>query len=224
MQYAGAHRNQSKRIRDRTEQNDQDEDRCDVPDHDPEDLLAPEGMSVDFDFLFEPLKAHAFGHEEADCQRRDRHHHGIGKEIKEIQEGHSDDCDESERAVAEAGESSQDDHDHGHDRGALHTAPLKLVREGGYCALCECDGACQCCEQHQSEEQDADETSEAHAREDLGHCHEHEGRTCLEVLRVAAGESEDRGDDHHARQNSDRRIEELDLAGGVFNTDIFLHV
>ena len=219
-----SHRDQPERVRDRTEENDQDEDRSNIPDHDPEDHLAAEGMSVDFNFLFESLKSHTPGHKQADRQRCDRHHHGVCEEIKEIQERHSDDGEEGERAVTEAGERSQEDHDRRHNGGALDAAPLELVREGGHRAFRERDGTGQRREEHQCEEQDPDESPEAHAREDLGHCHEHEGRTCLEVLRVAAGEGEDRGNDHHARQNSDRRIEELDLAGGVFNTYIFLHV
>ena len=44
------------------------------------------------------------------------------------------------------------------------------------------------------------------------------------MLRVAAGEGEDRGNDHHTCQNSDGRIEELNLTGGIFNADILFHV
>ena len=53
-----SHLYQSKRIRDRTQQNDQHENGSDIPDHDTEDLLAAEGMSVHFYFLFDALKAY----------------------------------------------------------------------------------------------------------------------------------------------------------------------
>ena len=100
------HRDQSKGVCDGAEQDDHDEDRCKVLDRDSEDLLAAERMSVQFHFLFDPLDGHASCDEQADRQRRDGHHHGVGEEIEEIQERHSDDRDEGERSVAEAGERS----------------------------------------------------------------------------------------------------------------------
>ena len=136
-------------------------------------------MSVDLDFLLEPLEAHASCHQQADGQRRDGHHHGIGEEIEEIQERHSDDGDERQRAVAQAGECSERQHDHCHDCSALEAAPLEFIGDGGHRALRESDGAGQRRKEHQREEQDSDQASEAHAREDLGHCYEHEGRPCV---------------------------------------------
>ena len=61
-------RDQPKRIRDRTQQNDQYKYRRYIPDHDTEDLLAAERMSVHFHFLLDAGNPYAFGDEHTDRQ------------------------------------------------------------------------------------------------------------------------------------------------------------
>ena len=170
-------------------------------------------MSVHFHFLLEAAKPYAFGDEHTDREGRDGHHHGVGQEIEEIQERHSDDSDKGKRSVAEAGERSESDHDHSHECGALCAAPLKLVADGGDSCFSQRDGACERRKQNQSEEQHAYDAADSHTREDLGHCDEHERGTCAQLLRIAARECEHGGDDHHAGQNSDACVEDLDLYG-----------
>jgi len=182
-------------------------------------------VSVHLYFLLQPLEPHALCDEQADRQRRDGHHHGVGEEVEEVEERHSQDRDESERSVSEAGERAEGDHDRGHDGRSLDAAPSEFIHEGRNSALRERDRTCERGEKDQCEEQDPDEPAKAHAREDLGHRHEHQGRAGLQGLRrVIAGERENGGNDHHTCQDRDQGVKEFDLPGGIFDADLFFHI
>ena len=66
--------------------------------------------------------------------------------------------------------------------------------------------------------------AEPHALEHLGNGDEHQRGTCLQGIRVTAGEGEDGRDDHETGHDRDRGIEDLNILGGIFDRSIFFHV
>ena len=98
------HGNQAQYIRDGAEQDDDDKHRADIFDHKDKDTSSAEDMSVHENLIHYALDSHAPCYIEADAQGRDGHHHGIGQEIKEIQELHADDRDVGERSVTQTGQ------------------------------------------------------------------------------------------------------------------------
>ena len=64
------------------------------------DMLSKLDKRVNFYFLLQPLEPHALCDEQADRQCGDGHHHGVGEEVEEVEERHSQDRDESERSVS----------------------------------------------------------------------------------------------------------------------------
>ena len=104
------------------------------------------------------------------------------------------------------------------------TLPAKLVLKGGDSALGQGNGAGDGCKQHQQKEQDAHHVAKAHALEHLGDGNEHQRRTGLQSIRVAAGEGEHRRNDHQARHDGDGRVEQFHILGGFLNGDILFHI
>ena len=87
------HRNPSKRVRHGTDQDDDRKHRTQVLNHDIEDFLSVElAFPMKYFFLnsFDPNDS---GYQQAGGNGRNRHHHGVGQEIEEIQKLHADDRD-----------------------------------------------------------------------------------------------------------------------------------
>ena len=120
-----------------------------------------------------------------------------------------------QRAVAQSRQTAQHQHDDADEDGGLLTLPAQLVLEGGDGAFRQGDGAGHGGEKHQHEEQDAHHRAEPHAVKDLRDGDEHEGRAGLQGVRVAAGEGEDRRNDHQARHDGNGRVEDLHILGGA---------
>ena len=53
------------------------------------------------DFFFHSLYSDDTGHQQTDGDGSDRHHHGVGQEIKEIKELHADDLHSTKRSVTQ---------------------------------------------------------------------------------------------------------------------------
>ena len=53
------------------------------------------------DFFFHSLYSDDAGHQQTDGDGSDRHHHGVGQEIKEIKELHADDLHSTKRSVTQ---------------------------------------------------------------------------------------------------------------------------
>ena len=95
------HGNKSKCICHGTYQNNGSKYRAEILDHEVEYLLAAEsGFSV-HDFFFNSLYSDDTGHQQTDGDGSDRHHHGVGQEIEEIKELHSDDLHSTKRSVTQ---------------------------------------------------------------------------------------------------------------------------
>ena len=218
------HRDPAERAGDRADQNDRREERAQEADHGVEDLSSAEGRAVQRDLVRDAVDADDAGDEDAACDGRDGHHHGVGQEIEEVQKLHADHGDICQRAVAQAGEASEENHRDAHDARGLLTAPVQLILQGRDGTFRQRDGARQRGEQDQQEERDADHRAEAHGIEDLRDGDEHQRGASLQRAGIAAGEGEHRGDDHQARHDGDGRVEDLDIAGGAFDRDVLFHV
>ena len=163
-------------------------------------------------------------YEQAGRDRRDRHHDGVGQKIKEIKELHSDHGNARQRTISEAGECSEKDHDNGHKDGRFFPAPVQLILEGGYGALGQGDGACDRRKQDEEKEQDPCACSESHARKYLRKCDEHEGRSSLESIRVAAGEGKDGRNDHESGHDRDRSVKDLNIFRRILDRGVLFHI
>ena len=63
-------------------------------------------------FFFDPFHTNDSGHQQAGRNRRDRHHHRVRQEIKEIQELHTDDLHTRQRTISKRRKASKSEHDH----------------------------------------------------------------------------------------------------------------
>ena len=104
------------------------------------------------------------------------------------------------------------------------TVPTQLVLKGGDGAFGQGNGAGDRCKQHQREKQDAHHGAKAHAFEHLGDGNKHQGRASLQGIGVAAGEREDRRNDHQARHDGNGRVKNFDVLGGLLNRDVLFHI
>ena len=218
------HRDPPKGVGDGADEDNRREDRTQEADHGAEHPLPAEGAAVQGDFLGDAVHAGDPGDQDAAGDGRDGHHDGVGQEIEKVQELHPDDGNACQRAVAQAGQAPQGHHGNAHDDGGLPAAPAQLVLEGGDGALRQGDGAGQGGEEHQQEEGDADDGTQAHGVNDLGNGDEHEGRASLQGIGVPAGEGEHGGNDHKARHDGDGRVKDLHVPGGILNGDLLFHI
>ena len=205
------HRDPPKRIRHGAHKNDRGKDRAEVFDHELEDDFPLEQVAALGNFVLDLFHTDDSRYEQAGRDRRDRHHDGVGQKIEEIKELHSDHGNVRQRTISEAGECSEKDHDNGHKDGRFFPAPVQLILEGGYGALGQGDGACDRRKQDEEKEQDPCACSESHARKYLRKCDEHEGRSSLESIRVAAGEGKDGRNDHESGHDRDRSVKDLNI-------------
>ena len=114
------HRDPAERAGNRADQNDRREERAQEADHGVEDLSSAEGRAVQRDLVRDAVDADDAGDEDAACDGRDGHHHGVGQEIEEVQKLHADHGDICQRAIAQAGEAAEENHRDAHDaRGLL---------------------------------------------------------------------------------------------------------
>ena len=186
---------------------------------------AAEGLAVQRDLLLDLLHTDDPGHQQAGGDGRNGHHDGVGEEVEEVEKLHPEDREPGQRAVAQSRQTAQHQHDDADEDGgpvcgsqpsssskvetALSVRAMELVTAANSTS---------------SEEQDAHHRAEAHALEHLGDGDEHEGRAGLQGVRVAAGEGEDRRNDHQARHDGDGRVEDLHVLGGLLDGDVLLHV
>ena len=153
-----------------------------------------------------------------------RHHHGVRQEVEEIQELHAKNGDGGKRSVAKAGERSERNHDNADQNGRFFTAPAELILKGGNGTFCQCDGAGQCGKQHQKEKQNTDHSAEAHIGEYLRDGDKHQGRSCLQGIRISAGEGKDGRNDHETCHDCNCGVENFDVPGGILNRGLLFHV
>ena len=208
----------------RADKDDGRKDGTEILYHKVEDASAAEGLAVQRDLLFDLLHTDDSGHQQAGGDGRNGHHDGVGEEVEEVEELHPEDREPGQRAVTQSRQTAQHQHDDADEDGGLFAVPAQLVLEGGDGALGQGDGAGDSGEKHQRKEEDAHHRAEAHALEHLGDGDEHEGRAGLQSVRVAAGEGEDRRNDHQARHDGDGGIKDLHVFGGLLDGDVLLHI
>ena len=176
------------------------------------------------DLFFDLVHTDHTGYQEAGHQGCDRHHYRVGKEVKEIQKLHADDLYKVQRTISQTGQGSQGDHDHTGQNGCFLSPPAKFVLESRYRTFCQGDRTCHCRKQHQHEEQDTDCGSESHVGKYFRNRDKHQRRTCLQGIRIAAGECEDRRDDHQTCHHRNRSIKDFHVSCGIFDGSIFSHI
>ena len=143
------------------------------------------------------------------------------RKSKEIQELHAKNGDGGKRSVAKAGERSERNHDNADQNGRFFTAPAELILKGGNGAFCQCNGAGQCGKQHQKEKQNTDHSAKAHIGEYLRDGDKHQGRSCLQGIRISAGEGKDGRNDHQACHDRDGSVKDFDVACGILDRGVF---
>ena len=136
------HRDQPKRIRHGTDQNDRRKDRAEVFDHKLEDCFSAERMTAFYDFAFNLFHADDSRNEKAGGDRRNRHHDGVCQEIEEVKELHSDHGHTGQWTIAETGERSEQEHNDSHKYRRLFPAPVQLILKSGDGTLGQGDGTC----------------------------------------------------------------------------------
>ena len=176
------------------------------------------------DFLLDGRDPGDAGNQQADRNRRNRHHHGIGQEIEEIQKLHAQKRDVGQRAVAQRGEAAQRNHHRAHQHRRSFAAPAQLILKGGDGAFRQRDGAGHGREEHQHEEQDADRRAQPHAVKHLRDGDEHQRGAGLQGGRFAAGEREDGGNNHQTGHHGNRGIENLHRFRRAFDGNVFFHI
>ena len=87
---------------------------------------------------------------------RNRHHHGVSQEVKEIKELHSDDLHTNQvvRIPEKKGFPSTIMIRANNKRRFL-SAPFQLILKGRYCTFCQRNRTCQRCTEHQYEKQNS---------------------------------------------------------------------
>ena len=145
------HRNPSKCICHRADQNNYCKDRTEILDHKVEHLLScgilPSPCSTSSSIS---LHTDHPGYQQAGCNRRNRHHHGVCQEIKEIQELHADDLHTMPAGhILRKKEFQATSMITPINNRRFSSAPAKLILKGGYGAFCQGDGACQRRKQYQ---------------------------------------------------------------------------
>ena len=133
---------------DRADQNDRREERAQEANHGVEDLPSAEGRAVQRDLVRDAVDTDDAGDEDAACDGRDGHHHGVGQKIEEVQKLHADHGDICQRAIAQTGEAAEENHRDAHDARGLSAAPVQLILQGRDGTFRQRDGTRQRGEQH----------------------------------------------------------------------------
>lgn len=69
--------------------------------------------------------------------------------------------------------------------------------------------------------QNTDHSAKAHIGEYLRDGDKHQGRSCLQGIRISAGEGKDGRNDHQACHDRNGSVKDFDVACGILNRGVF---
>ena len=101
---------------------------------------------------------------------------------------------------------------------------METVAQNRNNRLIQRDTRGQRCKEYQHKERDADQRAELHACKYLRHGDEHQTRACVQRFAVTAGECKDCRNNHQTSQQSNTRVEQLNLSDRLLNVLAIRHI
>ena len=187
-------------------------------------LLAVERTGAFLYLVCDDLGADYMTNQDAGEQRHDRHEHGVGDKVKEVEELHTDNGDRCPRTIAETGQHANDQAACRNSDGSRLALHVCLVHQHGNQCFHQRNGGGQRRKQYEQEEYRADNGAELHGVEYHRQSDEHQTRTAVYLRRIAAVERDNRRNDHQTGHKREQRVENLNLSDRVLKQIFLLHV